>query len=225
LPAGNLARTLVAALDGRIFIGTGSGWWPEPDGRLFVYDPATDALTELPLPATSKYSHKRKNVVSLAMSDDGRLYGTMGGGHLFVYDPRHPGDPPAPVAKALGIDLILHPGHGGVMYGATGSYDSGFGPGASLIAFSTECTSGAVGVWERVTWEAGTPSGTRIVVDVLDEEGNVVLRNVKNGDSLWSIDPAEHPAIRLRATLSTRDERVTPVLKNWRVDYTFECRR
>jgi hypothetical protein len=207
------------------YIGTSSGWWPEPNGRLFVYDPVADALTELSLPATSKYAAERENVISLAVSDDGLLYGSMGRGSVFVYDPRYSGAPPKPVATAIGTDLILHPGSGEVMYGAVGSYGSYYGPGASLIAFSTRCTSGAIGAWERVTWEAETPPGTRIVVDVLDEEGDVLLHNVKNGSSLWRIDPLQNPAIRLRATLSTRDERVTPVLKNWRVDHTFECQK
>lgn len=224
IPAGNSVVALVAASDGKIYVGTSSRQgWPVPDGRLFVYDPAADVLTELPLPAT-KYGG-RKNVVSLTMSDDGLLYGSMGGGHVFVYDPRHPRVPPRPVARAMGVDLILQSGPDGVMYGAVGSYDSYYGPGASLIAFSTRCTSGAVSVWERVTWEAETPPGTRIVVDVLDEEGDVLLRNVKNGGLLWRIDPVRNPAIRLRATLSTRDERVTPVLKSWWLDYTYECQK
>ncbi len=225
IPGGDGVRALLAGPDGRIYFGTGSGNWAEPDGGLLVYDPVAHVVTGLPLPATSRYGGARENVVSLALGSDGLLYGSMGEGYVFVYDPRAPSGQPRPIATAIGTDLILLAGPDGVMYGAVGSYDSYYATGASLIAFSTKCTSGAVGAWERVTWEAETPPGTRIVVDVLDEEGNTVLRNVKNGGPLWRVDPVEHSAIRLRATLFTKDERVTPVLKSWRVDYTFECQK
>ena len=166
------------------------------------------------------------NVVALAMGDDGLIYGSAISGwqnYLFTYDPSYPDHPPLPVGASLnsGITTLL-PGFNGVMYGAVGHFNSYYGT-TELIAFRTDCTSGTVGAWERVTWEADTPRGTDIVVDVLNQEGDVLHHDVRNGAPLWSIDPISNTTISLRATLSTRDERVTPVLKNWRVDYVFEC--
>jgi hypothetical protein len=76
-----------------------------------------------------------------------------------------------------------------------------------------------------VTWEADTPRGTDINIDVLDEKGTVLMRDIRNGGSLASIDPLIYPSVRLQATLTTRNPQVSPVLKSWQVEYTFECQQ
>jgi hypothetical protein len=62
-----------------------------------------------------------------------------------------------------------------------------------------------------------------LTVDVLDGFNKPLLIDVLNGGSLQAIDPISHTTISLRANLSTTDPRVTPILKNWRVDYVFAC--
>ncbi|MBN1310775.1 MAG: PQQ-like beta-propeller repeat protein [Anaerolineae bacterium] len=217
VPDSHHVSSLLIMPDGKVYIGTSA---PYSGGNLFVYDPATGTVSTLPVGG---------NVIALALGEDGRIYGSAaspsGNGRLFMYDPRHPRLPPTIIgATPTGVTDLL-PGPDGAMYGVTGQYNSFYNGATELIAFRTGCLTGTVGAWERVTWEAEIPRRTRVVVDVLDEEGNVLLRNVKSGDPLWRIDPVEHSAIRLRATLFTKDERVTPVLKSWRVDYTFECQK
>jgi hypothetical protein len=162
------------------------------------------------------------------LGDDGLIYGSLasksGAGDIFTYDPRRPSQTPKLIGAALKTGVtILVPGPAGVMYGAIGQYNSFYQGAAELIAFRTDCPSGPLGAWERLTWQAETPPGTRVVVDVLNQEGELLLADAPSGASLRAIDPISNTAIMLRATLSTQDPSVTPLLKNWRVDYAFSC--
>ena len=100
--------------------------------------------------------------------------------------------------------------------------NSNYAGPAYLFAFRTDCPQGAIGLWDKVTWQAQTPPGTRIAVDVLYSV-TALVRNIENGGSLQAIDAQKYPQLNLRANLFTSDPNVTPVLENWRVDYTFAC--
>jgi len=69
--------------------------------------------------------------------------------------------------------------------------------------------------WSSVTWAASTPESTQIRVDVLSEDGDVLMFDVRNGDSLFKVDASVHRAVRLRVSMSTSNVAVTPVLNTW----------
>jgi streptogramin lyase len=206
----NRIRALLAGPDGKIYIGMEIG---EEKG-LHIYDPATNQWT---------YRLPGADVVALTWGTDGLVYGSTAM-HVFTYDPNHPGRPLVTIGKLnkAGFKQLLA-GPDGVIYGIISSYDSFDSSSPELIAFRTDCATGRIGTWDRVTWEADTPRGTAINIDVLDEKGNVLVRDIRNGGSLAGIDPLTYPSLRLRATLTTRDPQVSPVLKSWQVEYTFEC--
>jgi len=71
------------------------------------------------------------------------------------------------------------------------------------------------GEWQTVTFNASTPPGTTLTVDVLDNKGNILLEDVDNGASLTGYPPAQYPSLRLRANLTTSDPAFTPALNDW----------
>lgn len=80
-------------------------------------------------------------------------------------------------------------------------------------------TGGFVG-WGRLRYAAELPAGTALTVDMLAEDGTLLLANVPDGASLADIDPVAHPILRLRATLNTAQAGVTPYLDSWAVQWT-----
>lgn len=204
-------RALVADQEGRIYGGCGI--------RLFRYGPGDSQPGELeqlaPLPRPSA------PIAAMVIGADGRLYGSNG--QLFAYDPRD-GQSQFLGATVPGSLMALAACPDGAIYAGSGMSDSYHASPAYLFAFSPQCTAGLLGHWERVTWDADTPAGTSIRVDVMDARTHETLAHVNNGDSLEAIDPVEHPEIMLQATLFTQDPQATPALRHWRVDYSFECR-
>ncbi|NJN66063.1 MAG: hypothetical protein HC884_04770 [Chloroflexaceae bacterium] len=78
------------------------------------------------------------------------------------------------------------------------------------------------GAWDTITFTAvADPPDTTVTVDILDAAGNVLLADVGSGDSLQSIDPARHDAIKLRATLASTVEDESPTLERWQVSQTI----
>ncbi len=175
---------------------------------------------------------------SLFVGNDQRLYGSiyneytnrMGAifrnSKLLAYDTMHDHLIDLGIALPYG-PFVLTACPNGILYVGTNTTNSNYMGPAYLFAFRTDCTSGPVGSWDRLTWEADMPPGTDIKVDILDPYNSAkpLLTGVQNGALLQSIDAQQHPAIRLRANLSTADPHVTPVLKRWRVDYTFACQK
>lgn len=209
-------RALATGANGSIYIGYGS--------HLFAYNLLTASMSDL--------GKTSGNIVGLTVGNDGRIYGNIhnepagrGGfltNYIFVYDPAAKRITNLGTASRTPVTLVTC--GDGTIYGGSNTTDSNYIDHATLFSFRTDCPSGPVGVWDKITWEADTPPGTSVAVDVLDRQGKVLLRDVRNGDSLWAIKAASNPSVILRATLSTRDGRVTPVLKRWRVDYTFRCK-
>ena len=79
--------------------------------------------------------------------------------------------------------------------------------------------------WNEMAWIA-SPSGpnSRVRVDVLSGDGGTVLKQfdalqTTSPRSLNDIDPATHPYLRLRATLTDSTRRVAPQLRRWQVHY------
>jgi hypothetical protein len=71
--------------------------------------------------------------------------------------------------------------------------------------------------WETVVYTATVPVSTALQIDVLAADGTVLLADVGRDQDLSAIDPAEHPALKLRANLSTEADHLTPNLEAWGV--------
>jgi hypothetical protein len=194
--------------------------------RFFVYDPAASVLTTVGEPVKGNGIGENR-IAALVVGNDGRVYGSVAhkyaNSEIFAYDPATERLTNLGIALPLEV-TALTTCNDGTIYGGTGVKNSYYRGSAYVFSFHTNCAAGPIGTWDSVAWEADTPRGTRITVDVLDRSGKVLL-NVRNGGSLRAINPSSNTAIMLQATLSTADARVTPVLKRWRVDYTFQCRK
>ena len=98
-------------------------------------------------------------------------------------------------------------------YGAGGSVPSG-----SIV--STPISLGEDDTWDTLAFNATTPAGTELTVDVLPATGSSPIagyRNVRSGTNLSGLN---RRTIRLRANLTTSDSGATPVLHDWSVTYT-----
>ncbi len=210
-------RVLVAGPRGRIYGGCNE--------HFFVYDPFSKELTDLGIPA-SKINWRYGYVFALTVGDDERIYGGTGSKYvdseLFVYDPSLEQLTNLGVTVPKQVSALTACGDGNI-YAGIGMDDSFYRGPTYLFAFRTDCPSGPLGAWERLTWQAETPPGTRVVVDVLNQDGELLLADAPSGASLRAIDPISNTAIMLRATLYTQNPSVTPLLKQWRVDYAFGC--
>ncbi len=82
---------------------------------------------------------------------------------------------------------------------------------------------GPAQAWTSLGWETDLPNETsRIAIDVLSGDGETVLlpglTSPEQAD-LSRIDAAEHPTLRLRATVADPSQRATPQLQEWHVLY------
>jgi len=75
-----------------------------------------------------------------------------------------------------------------------------YGPDAGQFV-SKPITPGRLWRWGRLTYRKDEPSSSRVVCDVLDPAGGILLSNVTSDASLADIDPGRYPAIRARFTL------------------------
>lgn len=71
--------------------------------------------------------------------------------------------------------------------------------------------------WQQVFYTSTVPVSTSLTIDVLANDGTVLLPNAQSGDSLASIDSTTYPAVKLRATFVTDDLSRTPELDLWGV--------
>lgn len=204
---------LTVGHDAKVYGGT------SPNGHLFAYDPGTDTIVDKGIPVAGEFI-----IFDLATGADGRIYGGTGmRGHFFVYDP----STDSLVSSEMAIYgessvTAVAAGPDGRVYGGTGDtahlfvYDpltyQSSGTAVSTIITKTEETA-----WGTLTYNAATPPGTALTVDVLDSLGNPLLTAVSSGASLASIDRATHPRIKLRANLSTTDPSCTPGLLEWSI--------
>jgi hypothetical protein len=78
----------------------------------------------------------------------------------------------------------------------------------------------AFAAWDTLTYTGtATPPTTTLTVDVLDVDGAEVLTDVSDGASLNVLNPAQHPALRLRVNLSSTTAGQSPSLGEWRLSW------
>ena len=86
-------------------------------------------------------------------------------------------------------------------------------------------TSGAAS-WGSLTFtRTVNPPTTTLTVDVLSLDGSEVLTDAVSGASLAGIDPAQYPALKLRANLSSTVAGETPALDEWQLTWQVEEHR
>ena len=73
--------------------------------------------------------------------------------------------------------------------------------------------------WASVVITSTMPANTSLVIDLLATDGTELIHNVGNGTSLSAIDPHEHPALQLRASLATTDESISPDIDLWGIKW------
>ena len=82
---------------------------------------------------------------------------------------------------------------------------------------------GPVSDWTSLAWTGRTSeSGDALRIDVLAPDSTILIDNLRGASgeqSLSEIDPAAHPYLRLRATLSDSTTRTAPQLNQWSVSY------
>lgn len=76
--------------------------------------------------------------------------------------------------------------------------------------------------WDEVRYTAAVPAAATLAVDVLAEDGSLLVENVTAGASLAAIDPTQHPRLRLRARLATTQTGVTPYLDTWSLSWRLQ---
>jgi hypothetical protein len=79
--------------------------------------------------------------------------------------------------------------------------------------------------WENVIISPTIPTATTLVIDILATDGTILAQDVGNGDSLASINPDEHPALKLRAAFSTKDPSLTPDVDLWGLRWSVLTKR
>lgn len=208
-------RTLVVGSDGHVYGGTIASCGDS--GRFFSYDPASDSISDI----TGPYG----GVYALVAGKDDMIYGAVRRNdweaHLLIYDP---------VTRDLREIEHIKAGNGHVsalawasdarVFGTqteswSPSYDSGIK--YNLVAYDT--ANSEFRAWDSVTFDYSAPVGTSIRVDVLDVLGNMLITDIRSGDTLSSIDSVAHPALQLRATLTSNGSQ-TPSLDSWAVRFT-----
>ncbi|MCB9575110.1 MAG: hypothetical protein H6709_23795 [Kofleriaceae bacterium] len=98
---------------------------------------------------------------------------------------------------------------------------TGTPPGTPIASRAGTVRSGLLATscpWGTLTFTADTPAGTSVVVDILDDLGNVVATDVASGTALTTIPAvAGINTIELRATLATTMVGATPRLEDWAI--------
>lgn len=80
--------------------------------------------------------------------------------------------------------------------------------------------------WEKVFYTSTVSVSTSLSIDVLSSvDETVLVPDVSSGSSLSSINPVEHPSIRLRAVLTTGDVSLTPAIDIWAVGWEVDVHR
>jgi hypothetical protein len=69
--------------------------------------------------------------------------------------------------------------------------------------------------WESAMITSTTPANTKLVIDILDANGTVLIPNVLNQTDLHGIDPHDYSAIQFRANFTTSNESISPDIDLW----------
>jgi len=95
---------------------------------------------------------------------------------------------------------------------------SGYFPSGRIV--STPISLGDDDTWDIAVFNATTPAGTSLTVDVLPATGSSPIIGYENIPSGTDLSGISGPTIRLRANLSSNNPSVTPALHDWSVTYT-----
>jgi len=95
---------------------------------------------------------------------------------------------------------------------------SGYVPSGSIV--STPISIDEDDTWDIAVFNATTPAGTSLTVDVLPATGSSPIPGYANILSGTDLSAVSERTIRLRANLSTTDPAATPILHDWSVTYT-----
>jgi len=106
-----------------------------------------------------------------------------------------------------------------VFYDNLRTYGSGgYVPSGSIV--SAPISLDDDDTWDIALFNAATPAGTRLTVDVLPATGSSPIRGCENIPSGTDLSGISESTIRLRANLSSSNPSVTPALHDWSVSYT-----
>ena len=94
----------------------------------------------------------------------------------------------------------------------------GYVPSGSVV--STPIRLGDNDTWDIAVFNATTPAGTMLTVDVLTETGSTPIAGYANILSGTDLSGLSKRTIRLRANLSSDNPSVTPALHDWSVSFT-----
>ena len=98
-----------------------------------------------------------------------------------------------------------------------------YGPGSSTTSgsmVSAPISLGEDDTWDVLAFNATTPTGTELTVDVLPATGSNPIAGYENVPVGTDLSGLGERTIRLRANFSTSDSQATPVLHDWSVTYT-----
>ena len=93
--------------------------------------------------------------------------------------------------------------------------------GEQKLVLEATVTSIEISPGDLIQWhEFGVLYNGSITFNILDSSGTVVLiSSVSPGEDLTSIDPIQHPGIRLQAIFERQNPSYTPELDKWSVEY------
>lgn len=92
-------------------------------------------------------------------------------------------------------------------------------PGAGRVVSRPIRPLTAIARWGELSFAGAAPPATTLTVDVLSLGGEVLMADVASGTSLEGISPLRHPALRLRATLTSAEPGQTPSLDRWQLTW------
>ncbi len=69
--------------------------------------------------------------------------------------------------------------------------------------------------WESVILTSTVPADTQLTLDILAEDGTLLLHDVEDDTSLLGIDPGQNPSLQLYASFSTTDPSHSPDIDLW----------
>jgi subtilisin-like proprotein convertase family protein len=100
------------------------------------------------------------------------------------------------------------------------TYRSELPENVSRSIISTPISINANDVWDIMTFNATTPAGTDLTIDILPASGSTSISGYSNTLDGTDLSAISQKTIRLRANLSTSTASVTPMLHDWLVSYT-----
>ncbi|MBN1956370.1 MAG: PQQ-binding-like beta-propeller repeat protein [Anaerolineae bacterium] len=204
-PVDGAVLSVAAGGDGRVYFGLGE------DGHLMVYDPA-GGVSDLGQPVSGA-----EEIVGLAASGD-QLYGAANRyvygrmqTHLFAYDTASGSSRVVGLLLAGEDQVNCLATRGGLLYAGTGyaeghilSYDPGY--------------TADMG-WGTVHFTVDAPAGSDVQIDLLAQDGTLVLADVSDGQALDGIDVAACPTLKLQGRLTTTVADVTPAILDWGISW------